>query len=929
VKMSAPLVFISYCREDEGWRYRVAAEFKRWDIEVWDDTRIQWGEAFRHRIKEAIADASAAVLLLSEDFLKSEFIGNNELPLLKERRDLGGFTIFPIEVARCDWSSVPWLADLQIPRIPSGETYQAGIVLAAIVRDIAEILKREDGGPKGEAEEMPRRPERILLTRLRCSNTPVFGRADGLAMLDKAWASRQTRVASVTAFGGVGKTALVCQWLRSMSEHDFRGAELVFGWSFSNQADTETERASADTFLAAALEWFGDPHPESGTPWEKGARLAEAIRRKRTLLVLDGVEPLLHGPGETGGQWKDTGLQSLVGELLWYNPGLCVITSRLRIDDLTGPASVVSVELENLSPEDGSAYLSALGVKGTETELREASRECGGHALTLTLLGRYLVAACRGDVLRRAAIFSRPVGQVGQILEAYETWLSGKPELSILRLMGIFGGPAELGAIEALAAEPRMGELAHGLQGLTSEEWRLAAYNLQALSILNADDRERPDSLDCHPLVRRYFAEKLKRCWPIEWKCAHEKLYEYYKSLATQELPDSFDEMAPLYAAIPHGCAAGRHEEVFQDIYLRRTRRFGEFYSTQKLGAFGADLGALACFFDQPWTQPVQSLGDSRQAVILNEAGESLRALGRLREAVAPLEAAAQLNVTLDDAISGAINLGNLCQLFVAIGDLPQALTCGRRSVEQAERSGDPFQRMVRRCDLANALHHLGHSNQAAAAFEFAEQIQARVAALVERMDPSALPLKAQQEWTGGFLHAVRGFQYCDHLLGEGRFQEVLRRTAQTIEIARRSGRLLHIGLDHLSYARACLLQAAAAGAGDFAEPAYHLEEAVACLRRCGRRDYLPPSLIARAELHRRRGVLKDAQRDLDEAMSVSRQDGMSLHLADCHLESAQLYLALNDPAKARQSLDAAGELIERTSYHRRDRERERIAAGL
>lgn len=47
----------------------------------------------------------------------------------------------------------------------------------------------------------------------------------------------------------------------------------------------------------------------------------------------------------------------------------------------------------------------------------------------------------------------------------------------------------------------------------------------------------------------------------------------------------------------------------------------------------------------------------------------------------------------------------------------------------------------------------------------------------------------------------------------------------------------------------------------------------------------------------------------------------MELHRADCHLEYARLYLAVGEKDKARESLAAAKEMIERMGYHRRKTE--------
>jgi hypothetical protein len=51
-------------------------------------------------------------------------------------------------------------------------------------------------------------------------------------------------------------------------------------------------KVSGSEFIDAALSWFGDSDPRVGTTWEKGERLAKLVAHRRTLLVLDGLEPL-------------------------------------------------------------------------------------------------------------------------------------------------------------------------------------------------------------------------------------------------------------------------------------------------------------------------------------------------------------------------------------------------------------------------------------------------------------------------------------------------------------------------------------------------------------------------------------------------------------------------------------------------------------
>src|SRR5262249_15757589 len=133
-------------------------------------------------------------------------------------------------------------------------------------------------------------PKKISVARLPVTGSDVFGREEDIAFLDRAWANKDVNVVAIVAWGGVGKSTLVNHWLRRMAAKRYRTAELVFGWSFYRQG-TSGGSSSADEFLDAALTWFDDPDPRIGTAWEKGERLAKLVADRRTLLVLDGLEP--------------------------------------------------------------------------------------------------------------------------------------------------------------------------------------------------------------------------------------------------------------------------------------------------------------------------------------------------------------------------------------------------------------------------------------------------------------------------------------------------------------------------------------------------------------------------------------------------------------------------------------------------------------
>ena len=80
------------------------------------------------------------------------------------------------------------------------------------------------------------------------------------------------------------------------------------------------------------------------------------IRQQRTLLMLDGVEPLQEPPGPLAGKLKDPGLAALLKGLAAANPGLCVVTTRESITNLSSfQQTAPQLPLEELSPGLGSA----------------------------------------------------------------------------------------------------------------------------------------------------------------------------------------------------------------------------------------------------------------------------------------------------------------------------------------------------------------------------------------------------------------------------------------------------------------------------------------------------------------------------------------------------------------------------------------------
>src|SRR6516164_173959 len=476
-------------------------------------------------------------------------------------------------------------------------------------------------------------PKKISVARLPVTGSDVFGRQEDIAFLDVAWGNPQINVVTIVAWAGAGKSTLVNHWLRRMAVEHYRSAELVFGWSFYRQGSSGGS-SSADEFLDSALTWFGDPDPRVGTPWEKGERLAKLISHRRTLLVLDGLEPLQYPPGAQEGRVREPSLQALLRQLAAFNKGLCVITTRLPVADIADyeGSSAQRRELEQLSSDAGAKLLRSLGVKGWEAELRGASEEFGGHCLALTLLGSYLTDAYNGDIHCREEVSERLAHDVRQgiharkVMESYQTWFGEGPELSVLRMLGLFDRPADEKALGALLKPPPIPDLTESLTNLRPTEWRTILARLRRAKLLAGEDTHDPGNLDTHPLVREYFGEQLRSQRPNAWKECNRRLCNHYRAIAPQ-LPDSFRAMEPLFLAAICGCRAGLFREVLHQIYILRIQRGNTSFAANVLGARGAVLSVLAHFFEHGrWGSPAemavegQSLIAEDQLYILMQA---------------------------------------------------------------------------------------------------------------------------------------------------------------------------------------------------------------------------------------------------------------------------------------------------------------------
>jgi hypothetical protein len=145
-------VFISYSHADRNWLERLQVHLRpliRESIaDIWDDTRIRAGDQWQNAIRDALDAASVAVLLISADFLASDFVQSEELPALLKAAEERGLLILQLIVSPSRFERTP-LAQLQAVNSPSEplinmNEYQRELLLETLAGRIESAVQTED-----------------------------------------------------------------------------------------------------------------------------------------------------------------------------------------------------------------------------------------------------------------------------------------------------------------------------------------------------------------------------------------------------------------------------------------------------------------------------------------------------------------------------------------------------------------------------------------------------------------------------------------------------------------------------------------------------------------------------------------------------------------------------------------------------------------
>ena len=299
-------VFLSYSHDDQDWRRKfmqmLVPLVRNRGLELWDDTHIPVGDDWRRNIDDGVRRAGAALLLVTDSYLASRFIMEEELPALIAH----GVRLVPVLVEDCLWDCEPLLASVQWAHDPGRDGPLAAAdpreVNGRIVRICRKLLEsapaagqppRAAGpawaggvpdavaalppGPDGPLHEVPTLPaeylERDELDGLRAA---LLGAGTGAVGV-----TGQVPAVGLHGQGGIGKTVLAAAAARDPVVRAYF-PDGVFWVTVGEQPDL----AGLQGALLSRLGAVGTA-PRSAT--DGAGLLRQALAGRQVLLVIDDV----------------------------------------------------------------------------------------------------------------------------------------------------------------------------------------------------------------------------------------------------------------------------------------------------------------------------------------------------------------------------------------------------------------------------------------------------------------------------------------------------------------------------------------------------------------------------------------------------------------------------------------------------------------
>jgi tetratricopeptide (TPR) repeat protein len=736
------------------------------------------------------------------------------------------------------------------------------------------------------------------------------GRESLISDIISDWTNPEHRITGLIGFGGEGKSSLarkVVDELLSPSPNlphqgggTFSSPPLVGGVRGGGTSSWGEEerpygvfwwgfytRPSIDEFFEAALTYMSGGRIDPAmllSSSERAKVIGAMLHSGHYLFVLDGLEPMQHQQGDRYGLLKNDELRQFLSYFSSLrSQSFCLITSRVPVLDLMDYTSYTHQDVIQLNQADGQELLRKIGVRGADQDLEELIDKWGGHALTLSLLGAYLVEYCDGDVRRTDEIPPPTTKEtryerVNRVLRRYDSHLN-EAERAFLMIFSAFRTPVDNVAFDKIfraktkkpakkSSSSKKSFLWKPIAALNTRAFKAMVNRLVAYRILNYDPAA--DHYTAHPLIIAHYKKLLNKQKPEQVQQVHHNIKEYYLANAGEisEIP-TLEELAPLIEAVHHACRACEYDEGFR-LLQTNIQQKERFVLSFILGAWDTYLMAMRQLFPNRNTscEPLVSR-PKEKSYLLHEVGFCLMMMGHLKEAIPGYKRAIEIDMNIKNWRDVSCSYLNLTEIYGYFGQLDDGKHTNHESLTMARRAERKMHEVIALADRAWLAHLAGEIEAANQHFQQAEEVQ-------QELDPQTR-----------YLTGLEGAKHSHHLRRAGDSVYAREIIAANLEICEQKSWKDYISLSHR------IIGDLEAENGQHKSARAHYDEALKVIRSIARRDILIDILCSRGRwLARHQQDASSAFIDLHEALDYAVNSGYRIYEADIRVALAWAYHA-------------------------------------